>query len=70
MSLDPHDRQGLLSALDKIRKYIETQDERRACTTCVHLRMGLCEKWNAKPPAEYLSVGCGEWVFDEQSPPF
>ena len=70
MSLDPHVRQSLLSALDTIRKYVESQDDRRACTTCVSMRQGICEKWNAKPPLEYLKVGCEAWVFDKESPPF
>jgi hypothetical protein len=70
MSLDPHDRLRLLSALDEIRNIVEQMDGRKACTTCTHLKQGICEKWDAKPPLEYLKVGCREWVFDISSPPF
>jgi hypothetical protein len=70
MNLDPHDRQSLLSALERLRKIVESLDSRRACTTCVHLRQGICERWQAKPPLEYLKVGCDEWIFDAESPPF
>jgi hypothetical protein len=70
MSLPPHDKLSLLSALETIRKFIESQDDRRSCTTCVFLKQGICEKWEAKPPADYVKVGCSEWVFDVESPPF
>jgi hypothetical protein len=70
LKLEPHDKQRLLSVLDECRKIIEGLDSRRACTTCIYLRQGLCEKWQAKPPLEYIKVGCESWEFDEDSPPF
>ena len=70
LKLEPHDKQRLLSALDEIKKMVEQMDSRRACTTCVNLRQGVCEKWQAKPPVEYLKVGCDAWEFDPESPPF
>jgi hypothetical protein len=70
LKLEPHDRTRLLSALEEFRKIIELSDSRRSCTTCLHLRQGLCERWQAKPPLDVLKIGCDEWVFDAESPPF
>ncbi len=70
LKLEPHDKQRLLSALDEIRKIIESMDSRRSCMTCTSMRQGICEKWLAKPPMDYLKVGCDAWTLDVGSPPF
>ncbi len=70
LTLDPHDKQSLLSALDQLRQIVEESDSRRSCNTCLHMRAGMCVKWGEKPPLEYIKIGCDAWKFDVESPPF
>ncbi len=70
MTLNPHEKNNLLSVLDTLRKYIASQPVGSSCLTCVHYRVDMCERWQSFPPASIIPVGCPEYAFSADSPPF
>lgn len=53
-------RDALRVELDRLERHAP------ACTTCLYLDAAKsCLKFEARPPAEFLSVGCEQWVYDE-----
>lgn len=36
------------------------------CTTCEHYNAsGFCKLHQGKPPAEFVAIGCDDWLFDD-----
>lgn len=68
--MNPHKKRSLILSLKDALKEVEGVSVETKCADCQFHQQGFCKMWNDRIPTEILSVGCKEWVFDENSPPF
>ena len=57
----------LKATREALRKQLNEYDRiTPACQNCLHLGAGLCQQYNAAPPAHWLQgpVECEKWDYD------
>ena len=66
MTLDPFDKEKLLTAVETLRSFIEHLDVNKNCSSCMFYVEAevRCAKFNRAIPKHIIKVGCPEWDFD------
>ena len=66
MKINPEKKIQILDALETIREFIESLDQRKSCHTCLHYyKPPICGKYDCEPPTQVKQEGCPDWeIFD------
>jgi hypothetical protein len=65
MLITPEDKHQILTALDLLRKRVESFDVVKSCESCEHLRSGCMFTGEVMmPPEDVKKAGCKQWIWD------
>jgi hypothetical protein len=70
MTLTPHQKLNLLQSLEQAWEAANSLPMTTPCNLCLYWDAGFCKRWQDKIPEENKEAGCGEFMFNEDSPPF
>lgn len=70
--MNPYEKMNLIGALERALDEAQKIPVTRSCDSCAYFDVTLkkCDYFKAAPPEDVQRVGCENWFFDSNSPPF